>query len=649
MAERVQVQGIGGAVPGISPTIQRGGQYSVQVQQAGRNKLMDLADALSQVNPLLQNYVRLGSIQEAIGAEEAAALPESELFKTTRGSGGGRGVDPFAERAKERRFREEIEKRKVEYRKKLLAEGQQAFELDPTGVSERLKKDARKLAEIGELPDNANVIREVGALRAQAEVLAKRDYRAMLLDPTVLQTTEDPVVTALQKREEFLERIELQNPIVRDHALKFLMEAEDEFIDKAQDRLDARNIEIGKNSWLDLGRDSISLAIGGELDVNDEAVKTWLNHPAGIFKGSRKFAWDNLIKEDLKEGMTSGKYKPTQVTDFLDDLRSLDLGGGVKFADEETGNAISDFYGYVEEQRSSLEEKEFKRLKADFDSSTDTVVDLLEAARGQGETVPSDEALRIRASYLNDAPRGFKKEALATFDKMLKDMNAPSTDSSQLIVTKLEAFIDDGVELDVAARQVKELALDGPNNGGITAADRRRLLKKIEDSRDIDTLVYRTDSFYKLSSQYEEIITGFNREKVNKATYEVGYFTQLGATELAGGKLGKDSVYQRIQEKTGRDSAAKMFVNRRYSQFNLDLRKAFAESFKTFEKDPSTTPEQAAAKVQEQQQVIADEVFLNWERESIQEANALHGLAIPMPRRLQEVFGIERFREKKEN
>jgi hypothetical protein len=39
MAERVQVQGLGGAVPGISPTIQRGGQYAVQVQQAGRNKV----------------------------------------------------------------------------------------------------------------------------------------------------------------------------------------------------------------------------------------------------------------------------------------------------------------------------------------------------------------------------------------------------------------------------------------------------------------------------------------------------------------------------------------------------------------------------------------------------------------------------------
>jgi len=67
--ERVQVQGLGGAVPGISPTIQRGGQYSVQVQQAGRNKLMDLADALGQVNPMLQQYGQVQKIQFEKGAE----------------------------------------------------------------------------------------------------------------------------------------------------------------------------------------------------------------------------------------------------------------------------------------------------------------------------------------------------------------------------------------------------------------------------------------------------------------------------------------------------------------------------------------------------------------------------------------------------
>jgi len=71
--ERVQVQGLGDAVPGIQPTIQRGGQYAVQVQRAGRNKLQDLAGALSQINPLLEQYAGV--------AEQEAQMFEEELSR----------------------------------------------------------------------------------------------------------------------------------------------------------------------------------------------------------------------------------------------------------------------------------------------------------------------------------------------------------------------------------------------------------------------------------------------------------------------------------------------------------------------------------------------------------------------------------------
>ena len=67
--ERVQVQGIGDVAPGIQPTIQRGVQYAVTVQRAGRNKLMDLADALGEVNPILQSYGQIQQIQYEKGAE----------------------------------------------------------------------------------------------------------------------------------------------------------------------------------------------------------------------------------------------------------------------------------------------------------------------------------------------------------------------------------------------------------------------------------------------------------------------------------------------------------------------------------------------------------------------------------------------------
>ena len=71
--ERVQVQGLGDVVPGIQPTIQRGGQYAVQVQRAGRNKLQDLAGALSQINPLLEQYAGV--------AEQEAQMFEEELSR----------------------------------------------------------------------------------------------------------------------------------------------------------------------------------------------------------------------------------------------------------------------------------------------------------------------------------------------------------------------------------------------------------------------------------------------------------------------------------------------------------------------------------------------------------------------------------------
>ena len=86
--ERVQVQGLGGAVPGISPTIQRGGQYSVQVQQAGRNKLMDLADALGQVNPLLRQYAGVAEQEAEMFEEELARKSPEEvqaMLKKTEG------------------------------------------------------------------------------------------------------------------------------------------------------------------------------------------------------------------------------------------------------------------------------------------------------------------------------------------------------------------------------------------------------------------------------------------------------------------------------------------------------------------------------------------------------------------------------------
>ncbi len=79
MAERVQVQGLGDAVPGLQPTIQRAGQYSVGQRRAGRNKLMDLADSLSQVNPVLQQYTQVADIEAEQFEDELSKLSPEEF------------------------------------------------------------------------------------------------------------------------------------------------------------------------------------------------------------------------------------------------------------------------------------------------------------------------------------------------------------------------------------------------------------------------------------------------------------------------------------------------------------------------------------------------------------------------------------------
>ena len=113
--ERVQVQGLGDAVPGIQPTIQRAGQYGIQVRQAGRNKLMDLADALGQVNPMLQQYGALQQQQAQIGAEQAALVEEQQVQAELKKLGDKdiSGFHPLALYNRERAYRDVLLKRAI--------------------------------------------------------------------------------------------------------------------------------------------------------------------------------------------------------------------------------------------------------------------------------------------------------------------------------------------------------------------------------------------------------------------------------------------------------------------------------------------------------------------------------------------------------
>ena len=403
--------------------------------------------------------------------------------------------------------------------------------------------------------------------------------------------------------------------------------------------------KVNRIGWL-TGKDAVNQVINGELDVNDPIIKNWINDPAGLFKGSRKYAWDNLMKEELNEGLTSGRISPTKAVKFLDNLRELDLGGGVKFADAETGNSITDFYATIEDRKGVLEHKAAEKAANTYERNGDVLVDLLSEARGDGNAIPSQDARRIREAFIDDAPPGFKMKASADFDKILKDTNSPSNDSSKLVATKLDIFIGEGLDLDEAVKQVNDLSKLGPSEGGISRTERNSLLKKIEDSRDFDRLIYRADFYRNIIEGDEAVITGVVKEKGRKAYYKTGYFVQLGVSETASDddrEAGEGGVYKSIMRKRG-EPAALAFVNRRYNAYELSLREAFESKFKRYESDPAFTPEQAQEKIIEESQEIRDKIFEAWERESIIQANNFYDTQISMPQRLS-VSGINRFRK----
>ena len=111
--ERVQVQGLGDVAPGIQPTIQRAGQYGIQMQKAGTNKLQQLAGALSQINPVLQQYGALQKQQEQIGAEQAALVEEQNVIAELKKQKDVDGFSLLATTNRDRAYRDALLKRHI--------------------------------------------------------------------------------------------------------------------------------------------------------------------------------------------------------------------------------------------------------------------------------------------------------------------------------------------------------------------------------------------------------------------------------------------------------------------------------------------------------------------------------------------------------
>jgi|TARA_Y100000033_G_scaffold46540_1_gene51110 hypothetical protein len=570
-----QLQRLGPAAP-IQPVNLPSFQYGLANVRVGRSKLSDLADALAGVNPALEQFGRISLAKQKLEEEQ---------------------------------------------RELQLQRGREAFALDPTGMSEKLKSVARKGAETGEIPEAQNVPFLIGGSQALGEVLVRRDYRAMLRD--LVSDTVDVETTILQNRQAFLQRDEFSNPLVKSFILESLEDVEDEFRKNVQSRLDDVQIETNKRNWLELGRDSIGQAIAGVVDINDPSIRRWINHPVGIFKGARKFAWDNLIKEDLKEGLLTGTYTPSQVTGFLDKLSEWDIGGGVKYADAETGNAILEFRGYVEGQRAVLENKNKEKINLEYEAAATTAsIAFFEEYKETGAV--SEDTLKTQIDLALEKVPYHKRDALMADIMQSYSRQGKLKDEATVVVfASLNNLIEDGTDTDVTKGAIQ----DAYSTGSITAEQYDKLNTRLENSRDFDIQVLKNPSYIDLKADYNELITGFKRVKggldLGFDPGTLGYFQTITLDKNP--KTDDDpefnSIYKQIKDHAG-ESKAKMFVNRQYRAFDRSLRGALENEFnKIIAKGNST--EQARDLVEERQDDIAQKLFDTWVDDSITVANTM--------------------------
>jgi len=290
--QRLQVQDLADA-PNLQATIQSGGNYRVSVQQAGDNKMLQLARSLEKVNPILQNYA---------------------AFKKEEG----------------------------DYQK---GKGEQFFAEDPEKARASLdarrsntKQQLRKLAEKGVIDERSNPDFLLGIKAASSKSQAKEFRRKLLTDPEALQA-DDPVGYAQEAVKGFYDSID--SAYARESVKPLLDSISNEFISTVTRREQDMAIAQGKTDWLGSINDEVSAWTRNQFDINDPVFKEWLDDGAGSFKGSRKYALDNLFKpaitDMVEQGNTAGAMKKVM------ELKKWKINDkGAKFANTEILNSLDE-------------------------------------------------------------------------------------------------------------------------------------------------------------------------------------------------------------------------------------------------------------------------------------------------------------------
>jgi hypothetical protein len=441
--ERVQVQGLCGSVPGISPTIQRAGQYSVAQVRAGRNKLQDLADALSTVNPILQQY---GQIRQFQQERDIAA-----------------GQQFFAERPEE------------------------AVESLQAGLG-KTKRELRKLADQGVIDERSNPDFLLGIRAARGKTLAKDFRRELLTNPDAMNQ-EDPVGYIQQQIADFYQRPEIAGSTYAKQQVQPVLESiSNEYIGQVTRVQQDREIAQGKADWLGSIVDEVKAWSGNRALLSDDVFKQWIDDGAGNFKGSRKYALDNLFKpvimDMVEQGNTGGAMRK------LRDLENwvINKDTGAKFVTAELMDDINNMQAQIINSGSHFRNLSTQmyadQRKTAEDPFAAEFLQRLNNSQPITEAFFTDWATRVRNGFQD---QGLKSRDAENFITQFREEANKSYNRAQEknIVTDPDAFalIQGRLGLGLESRELINDLLDEDK---LSFSDYKSLLKSNDDESNFE-------------------------------------------------------------------------------------------------------------------------------------------------------------------
>lgn len=505
---RVQVRDLPDA-PQLQATVQSGGNFGVAVQQAGSNKLMDLADTLSGFNTALKEYGAFRSYEGEYqrGAGEQFALENPEKAQAS------------------------LEARR-----------------------DKTKQEIRKLVEKGAIDERSNPDFLLGIRVAGAKTQAKEFRRRLLTDAEALQT-EDPVTYVQEQVANFYQTVD--SSYARESVQPLLESISNEFVNTVAGRQQDAAIAKGKIDWLGSIEDEVKAWTANTMDLTDPSFKEWINDGAGSFKGSRQFAMDNLFKPVIMDMVEQGNVGGAMRK--IAQLKNWNISGtGAKFANAETLktlNAIERDIITNGEYYTQLAMTAYKRNK-------DTALEPFETEFQQrlNDDLPITDAFfeDWKARAREQLPRNGVKESdverfiTAQREEANKSYNRNAEDN---IVTDLDVYGSIRQQLNLGLDQASEIQR-ARDNKELSLTEYKELIRANADETDFEKNVMNRPAVRDRSEVLRNQFSDVKFKKGVQVPFQPDTTTNIIKTLTGLG--GKDYVPQETLDTLGAD-AEQMF------------------------------------------------------------------------------------------